>query len=466
MEVTLGTLVEPGAEVHVPGAPRAPFDLGLLDDGARVLNQRGLSLVFLGGAAVCFLSCFLAFYLVHKRTEVDARLVLAGYRPWQVLVAKVLVLVVLVTAIAAYETAIVRPYVTLLHAPRVGRLLPRRSSVRLLRVACSARWAVHELEGIFLIVLLTNIDVGWLQNPIYYATSERRGIIESLPGYFPTQLAVLSAFTDRVPAGVVWKPLAYAGVVLAAALAAFGLRIRPAPRRGLALRRSCGGTTLGVLLVDVRRRGSSTFQAVGRYAATLPTSNPHASLDRAIPLVPGFVWAYEACYVFPFLSLVVMRDYHRFNVAVLAIGIASVAAYVVYLLLPMAFARPALGASLAEKVLWMEFAADFHPGANKLPSTHVALSSIMAAAMRGEARRRVVDGLLLALVLAVTLSTLFVKQHVVANAVTGVALGLGAFWLAGRVYPRVVDRGAAPEDALRQMLEPRRWWRLARPSRS
>ena len=88
--------------------------------------------------------------------------------------------------------------------------------------------SVHEIEGIFAIVLLTNIDVGWLQNPIYYATSERRALIESLPGHYPTQLAITGAFTDDLPRGVILRSLVYAVATLLAALLAFGLRIRPA----------------------------------------------------------------------------------------------------------------------------------------------------------------------------------------------------------------------------------------------
>src|SRR5690606_29348426 len=68
VEITIGSLVEEGAEIHVPGTDRNPFDLGLLDDGSRMVDERVLSLTFLGGTAVCFLACFLAFYLVHKRT--------------------------------------------------------------------------------------------------------------------------------------------------------------------------------------------------------------------------------------------------------------------------------------------------------------------------------------------------------------------------------------------------------------
>jgi hypothetical protein len=53
-----------------------------------------------------------------------------------------------------------------------------------------------ELEGILLIVLLVNIDVGWLQNPVFYAEAQNQIIIQYLPAYFPSQTAIISAFTD------------------------------------------------------------------------------------------------------------------------------------------------------------------------------------------------------------------------------------------------------------------------------
>jgi len=230
VEVTLGTLVEDGAVIHVAGAGDDPLDLGLFDNGARTVDQRGLSLVFLGTAAVCFLMCFLAFNLVHKRRDVDARLVLAGFRAHELLVAKVIVLVSLVVVMSAYESAIIRPYLEPRHTLRVasGFILGGvvYGCLGLLVGAVSR----HELEGIFVIVLLTNIDVGWLQNPIYYATSERRALIEGLPGHYPMQLAITGAFTDDVPRGTISRSLAYAAAALLAALFAFGLRIRPARR--------------------------------------------------------------------------------------------------------------------------------------------------------------------------------------------------------------------------------------------
>jgi hypothetical protein len=463
IEVTLAALVEEGAAVRHPGDRPDPFDLGLLDDGLRALDQRSLSLVFLGGAAVCFLSCFLAFYLVHKRTEIDARLVLAGFRPHEVLGSKLAALGVLVLVLAAYETAIIRPYL----APRHVEIVALGFALGGLVYGCLGLLigaiSAHELEGVFLIVLLANVDVGWLQNPIYYASSDRRSLIESLPGHASTQIAMAGAFADRLPGGLASRSLLYAAAALAAALAAFGLRIRPA-RPEVTPRAYFRWHYAKVLLVAYAL-WFAAFQVVGRWAATLPTIDPTTSWDRAIPVVPAFVWPYELCYLFPFASILVLRDWHRFNVAVVAILLANLTAFAVYLLVPVAFPRPELGGSLAEKILAMEYAADFHPGANKLPSMHVALSWIMGVAMLRQAPGRLADPLIALTVLAITASTLFVKQHILVDVAAGVAWGLGATWIARKLYPRLVDPEASPDEALWQALEARRWIGLVRRRR-
>jgi len=183
-----------------------------------------------------------------------------------------------------------------------------------------------------------------------------------------------------------------------------------------------------------------SFEAVGRYAATLPTTDLTSAWDRALPLIPAFIWPYELCYALPFFSLFVIHDWRRFNVALLAILLASVTAFVVYLLVPVAFPRPALGTSLSERLIALEYAADFSPGANKLPSMHVALSWIMGAAMYRQ-RGRVVDGVVLVSVVAITASTVFVKQHLLFDVAAGIVWGLLAFRLASWLLVRFSRSG-------------------------
>jgi hypothetical protein len=453
VQVTMGTLVDEGAEIETPESPADPMGTNLDDNGSRHVDERQLSMVFLGTAAVCFLACFLAFNLVHKRREVDARLVLAGYRARELVASKLLLLLGIVAALALYESVLMRAAV----APRNLPLLLEGLFTGGLLYGClgllTGALVKNELEGIFLIVFLTNIDVGWLQNPIYYSHSQRRALIEALPGYGPVQLSVVGALTDDAPHGALARSLAYAGVLVLAVLLTFGLRIAPRRLSAEGRRRLHFAKVLGVVYLF----WIAAFEAVGRFAATLHTVDLTTAWDRAIPLVPAFVWPYEACYVVPLLTLFLLRDWHRFNVAVVAIAIANVAAFAVYLALPVAFPRPTLGLTPAERVLALEYAADFWPGANKLPSMHVAMSWILIASMWRQAAHRAVDVLLALLLVTITVAPLFVKQHLIVDVVLGVPWGIASYWIARRLYERAVDPSLPPEAGLSCLVQPKQW---------
>ncbi len=457
VKVTIASLREDGAAP--PTTKRTFLDLDLFDDGARQVDQRQLSLVFLGHAAVCFLACFLAFNLVHRRRDADARLVLAGYRPAEVLLSKLVVLLLLVALLAIDQTVLLRPWLRPLH-PWVLALGLFAGGLAYGAIGLLIGAVVkQELEGIFLIVLFTNVDPGWLQNPLYFAHTQRPEIIESLPGFASTQLALLGAFFDALPLRLVAQAAASFALVLLLAFAIFWVRIRPArPARSAASRTRLH---FGKVLVVAYVIWFATFELVGRHAATLHTHDLTSAWDRAIPLLPVFVWAYELCYLLPLLALWLFRDWHRFNIGLLAIGFASACAIAVYLLVPVAFPRPELGSSLAERILGAEYAADFSPGANKLPSLHVAIAWIMLCAIWGESRSRLVDALAAVVVLAVTVSTLFVKQHLILDVATAIPLGLLSYAAAALVYRRVVDPRLSPEQVIPRLAFLLSWsnWR-------
>jgi hypothetical protein len=429
IDVTFGSLVEEDTREKTSVAALDQFASMFVDDGARTVDERRLSLVFLGTAAVSFLACFLAFNLVHKRRDVDARLVHAGYRAHEVLLAKLVVLVAVVFALSLYETAILLPWIDAHQVVLVIAGFFFGGAIYGCLGMLVGALVKNELEGIFTIVLLTNIDAGWLQNPIYFAHSQRRDLIRALPGYGPCQLAVAGAFTDDSPHGALLRAALWASGALVVALVAFGVRIRPprTPRWHYAK-----------VLVVAYAIWLGAFEIVGRYAATLHTVDLTSAWDRAVPVIPAFVWPYEACYVMPIIALFVIRDWRRFDVAIVAFVVANVTAFVVYLLVPIAFPHPALGSSLSEKILSMEYAADFHPGANKLPSMHVAMSWIMLCAMWRQSKRRIVDVALAVLVALITIAPVFVKQHLIIDVVLGVPWGLASWVLADRVQRRVL----------------------------
>ncbi len=94
----------------------------------------------------------------------------------------------------------------------------------------------------------------------------------------------------------------------------------------------------------------------------------------------------------------------------------------------------------------MEYAADFHPGANKLPSMHVAMSWIMLCAMWRQSKRRIVDLGLAALVVLISVAAVFVKQHLIIDVAVGVPWGLASYWLAKRIYDWRINAGLTGTD--------------------
>ena len=163
-------------------------------------------------------------------------------------------------------------------------------------------------------------------------------------------------------------------------------------------------------------------------------TNMTCAWDGAVPFLPWTVSVYVGAYIFWFFG---------YNLAVQAGGEAAwrflaadilgkAVCLVFFLALPTAMARPAVpeGAPLG----WMLniiYALDTPD--NLFPSIHCLDSWLCWAAVRG--RRDVparVRWLFLALALAVALSTLTTRQHVLADAVSGLTLGELCWLLAGR----------------------------------
>lgn len=196
---------------------------------------------------------------------------------------------------------------------------------------------------------------------------------------------------------------------------------------------------------------SIVFGGIGWYAAILPTRDFTSAVDRQIPLVPEFVWVYVLCYVFPLLPIFVMKDWHRFNRGLLGIILANLSAFLVYLTLPVAFQRPELGHSLSERLLSFIYGVDFPPGANKLPSLHVTFAWTTYLVCRKQRLNRLGEGLVLFLAGMITVSALFVKQHIVLDVAVGTGWAFAAWVVAGYLYRLLIHTHLDAQVGLREM---------------
>jgi ABC-2 type transport system permease protein len=161
------------------------------------VSMRHESLVFMGLAAVGFIISFLSMNLIQKHTETNRRLILCGYRPSELILAKLTVLLCVTTLIAFFVAGMLPlffwpdRFLQVVLGFALGGFVYGCYGL-LVGALCRG-----EMEGILFIVLLANIDVGWLQNPTFYSEAQNTEIIRYLPAYFPSQTSVVAAFSKH-----------------------------------------------------------------------------------------------------------------------------------------------------------------------------------------------------------------------------------------------------------------------------
>jgi hypothetical protein len=159
-------------------------------------SQKEIALVFFAVANTGFLVSFLALNLIQIDNEVNRRLIICGYHPFELVIANLFSLLLLILSIAIYIGLLVNAFVTIKHLPLFIFGLTLIGFVYGCYGLTIGSMIKGKLEGILLVFLLANIDVGWLQNPTYYAEAHNNLIIRYLPAYFPSQSAIIAAFTE------------------------------------------------------------------------------------------------------------------------------------------------------------------------------------------------------------------------------------------------------------------------------
>lgn len=193
-----------------------------------MVSQRNSALLFLGIAAVGLMGAFFGANLTQRRVEVNRRLVLCGYRASELMIAKLAVLALIIVVSSAYTLGLL---LLLLDVERPGGVFGGFALAAFVYGAYGL-WVGsmfrRDLETTFAILLLINLDAGWLQNPIYYLDTRSPWLVESLPGHLPAQTALLAALSPHPIGETAAMALLYGATFLAIALLVYGLRMRVA----------------------------------------------------------------------------------------------------------------------------------------------------------------------------------------------------------------------------------------------
>ena len=195
------------------------------------------------------------------------------------------------------------------------------------------------------------------------------------------------------------------------------------------------------------------FLAVGWYANELPIFDFTLKIDDAIPVIPQFVWFYLLCFIFPFLLLFITRNWHRYNIALLSVTFCTIIAFIVHLLFPVTFIKPALNSGFSEQVLAFIYRHDFNPGAENLPSLHVSFAMIVYFASRHQNLKKTIEVLILMISILIILSTLFVKQHLFVDVMAGILLTALVWYGIQLFYQKYVIHESDPVKTLKTAIK-------------
>jgi membrane-associated phospholipid phosphatase len=132
--------------------------------------------------------------------------------------------------------------------------------------------------------------------------------------------------------------------------------------------------------------------------------------------------------------------------------IANLSSFVVYMTFPINFQKPELGQSLVERFLLILYGAEFFSGSNNFPSMHVTFAWLFYFMCRGQRLSKVGDSLVLFLVVMITISTLFIKMHLVIDAISGALWALATWALAKYLYPHLTNSQNMASAAFKEMI--------------
>jgi membrane-associated phospholipid phosphatase len=159
-----------------------------------------------------------------------------------------------------------------------------------------------------------------------------------------------------------------------------------------------------------------------------PLLNVNNALERAIPFLPWTIWIYFSFFVF-IGSTVFRVENDLFWRFIVSSTLAALIAWSFVLLLPISFDRPdptLITSDLYRKIY--SFVHDADPSHITFPSLHVAVTWICNLLLWNRPGR----WWRFALGVAISLSTLFTKQHLISDVIGGVALAWFCVWATGK----------------------------------
>jgi membrane-associated phospholipid phosphatase len=191
------------------------------------------------------------------------------------------------------------------------------------------------------------------------------------------------------------------------------------------------------------------YLVISHWLAATAQKTVALPIDAAIPLVPEWGYVYNSVYFLAFVPIFVVRHRELYRRVIAGALLVEVVSFAVFVLFPVRMhLRPVdyPSATFADWALRVLIFADAPSGC--FPSLHVSMATL--AALSCARVDRAVGLACAALAAAISVSTLFLKQHFLLDVVAGAAMGAIVY----RVLVAPVDLRDTPAAERRF---PRRW---------
>ena len=194
-----------------------PQQVGLPSGAVIASNMKDIHGAVMGGTVVAFVAGLVGVFVMQSALQGDRRLVVAGFRPGETIVARLLV-VATATAVVVAVSAIVTAFAfdpSSWISFSAGLLL-----IGLLYASLGALTGavLDRLAATYLMLFMAMTDLSIVQNPMF-GDGNPDGWAVVLPGYGPARVMVDGAFSDSFHAGgELFLSLAWLGALTTAVL--------------------------------------------------------------------------------------------------------------------------------------------------------------------------------------------------------------------------------------------------------
>ncbi len=183
--------------------PKSNLAIDVIENTVRfstIVDQRNTTIAFITLFTISFLAAFFGFYLMLSAKQADRRLILCGYQPFDILAARSIILVVLCALLTLYVLAILSPFFAPKNWPSFFGGMFLCSLIYGLYGKVVGILIARELEGTWVVMVLPFLDTGYLEMP-GFSSVLNQGWLKLMPGYFPSQITIDSAFSTVFDVG-------------------------------------------------------------------------------------------------------------------------------------------------------------------------------------------------------------------------------------------------------------------------